>query len=134
MPSASAIAYCQASPIQRRSRSTGYGDRYWPLRVFVDLPERLERLKQPAGPNAESLATLGKLFAGRLETDPVFAVAYLAKQLSTNSEASQSFLRSLNTITTGLANYKKVEALVAADPSILKRLEEFAASQRKKDP
>ncbi len=102
------------------------------LRAFVDLPERLERLKQPAGPNAESLAALGKLFSGRLETDPAFAVAYLAKQLSTNSEASQSFLRSLDTITTGLANYKKVEELVAADPSVLKRLEEFAASQRNK--
>ena len=42
-----------------------------------------------------------------------------------------SFSGRLDTMTTGLANYKKVEELVAADPSILKRLEEFAASQRK---
>lgn len=102
------------------------------LYAFIDLPQRLERLKQPAGPNAESFATLGKMFSGRLASDPVFAVAYLAKQLSTNSETSQSFLKNLDTITTGLAAYKKVEELVAADPSILKKLEEFAAEQRKK--
>ena len=102
------------------------------IRAFVDLPERLERLKQPAGPKAESLATLGKLFSGPLASDPAAVVAYLAKKLSTGDDSAQQFLKNLDTITTGLANYKKVEELVAADPSILKKLEEFAASQRNK--
>ena len=77
------------------------------LYAFIDLPQRLERLKQPAGPNAESFATLGKMFSGRLASDPVFAVAYLAKQLSTNFETSQSFLKNLDTITTGFACRQK---------------------------
>lgn len=102
------------------------------LHAFVDLPDRLERLKQPAGANAESLATLGKLFSGPLADDPVFTVVYLAKQLSRNSESAQSLLKNLDTITIGLADYKKLEDLVAADPSILKKFEEFTASRRKK--
>ncbi len=102
------------------------------LRAFVDLPNQLERLKQPAGPNAESLATLGKVFSGRLASDPAVVVAYLAKKLSTGDETAKQFLKQLYTITEGLANIKKVEELVAVDPSILKKLEEFAASQRNK--
>jgi hypothetical protein len=102
------------------------------LRAFIDLPEQLERLKQPAGPNAESLATLGKLFSGPLASDPAVVVAYLAKKLSAGGESAQQFLKVLDTITEGLANTKKAEELVAADPSLLKKLEEFAASRRKK--
>jgi len=102
------------------------------MRAFIDLPERLERLKQPAGADAESLATLGRLFSGPLISDPAVVVAYLAKQLSTGDETAQMFLRRMDTITEGLANAKKLEAMVAADPSILKTLEEFAAVQRKK--
>jgi hypothetical protein len=102
------------------------------LRAFKDLPQRLESFKQPAGPNAESLATLGKLFSGPLASDPAVVVAYLAKKLSTGDESAQQFLKQLDSITEGLANVKKVEQLVAADPSILKKLEEFAAARRKK--
>ncbi|MFZ0575160.1 MAG: hypothetical protein WA304_07885 [Candidatus Cybelea sp.] len=102
------------------------------LRAFKDLPRRLERLRQPGGPTAESLATLGALFSGHLEGDPAFAVAYLAKKIATGGEPANQFLRQLDTIEQGLSDYKKVEDLVATDPSILKRLEEFAAAQRKK--
>lgn len=102
------------------------------LRAFTELPERLESLKQPSGPNAESLATLGKIFSGPLATDPAVVVAYLAKKLSAGDETAQQFLKQLGTITEGLANVKKVEQPIAADPSVLKKLEEFAASRRKK--
>jgi hypothetical protein len=102
------------------------------MRAFIELPDRLERLKQPTGPNAESLATLGKLFSGPLASDPALVVAYLAKRLSMGDETAKTFLKQMETITEGLANLKKVEDLVAADPSILKKFEEFAAAQRKK--
>lgn len=102
------------------------------LRAFTSLPQRLERLKQPAGPNAESLAMLGKIFSGPLASDPAVVVAYLAKKLSTGDETARHFLKQLDTITEGLANIKKAEELVAADPSVLKKLEDFAASQRNK--
>ncbi len=102
------------------------------LRAFKNLPTRLKDLKQQTGANEESLAALGTLFSGRLATDPAFAVAYLAKKLSVGGDSAQQFLRQLNMMTDGLANFRKVEELVTADPSILKRLEEFAASQRKK--
>lgn len=102
------------------------------VRAFTGLPERLERLKQPTGPNAESLATLGKIFSGPLTTDAAVVVAYLAKRLSAGDETAQQFLKQLDTITDGLANIAKTEELVATDPSILKKLEEFAAAQRNK--
>lgn len=69
------------------------------LRAFRDLPERLKSLKQPAGPNEESLAALGTLFSGHLATDPAFAVAYLAKKLSVGGDSAQQFLRQLNMMT-----------------------------------
>ena len=102
------------------------------LRALTDLPNQLERLKQPAGPNAESLATLAKLSSGPLASDPAVIVAYLAKRLSTGDETAKHFLKQLDMITKGVANIRKVEELVAADPSILKKLEDLAASQRKR--
>jgi hypothetical protein len=102
------------------------------LRAFVDLPRRLERLHQPSGANAQSLATLGRLFSGPLASDPVIVVAYLAKQLSLDPVSPQ-FLKSLDIITRGLADTARTERIVEADPSLLKKLEEIAAARRNKD-
>jgi hypothetical protein len=69
---------------------------------------------------------------GRLAADPAFVVAYLAKKLSVGGESSEQLLRQLNVMTATLANVRKVDELVAADPSVLKRLEELGAARRKK--
>lgn len=87
-------------------------------------------MKQPTGTNAESLATLGKLFSGPLAIDPALVVAYLAKKLSEGGQAPQDFLKSLGTIAEGLANAEKAEQLIKADPSLLKKLEEITAERR----
>lgn len=102
------------------------------LRAFIELPRRLEQLKQSTGANAESLAMLGKLFSGPLASDPAVVVAYLAKRPSAEDETEERVLKRMDTITTGFANVKKAEELIAADPSLLKTLEELAAAQRNK--
>jgi len=100
------------------------------MRGLAELPGRLERLKQPTGTNAESLATLGELFSGPLATDPALVVAYLAKKLSEGGRAPQDFFRNLGAIAEGLANAEKAEHLIKADPSLLKKLEEITAERR----